>query len=64
MRRREMDPKDRRASPGEVVGNVLKQVPGTTLLVLLFLLLTVGDFLFNFSRAFVCLLPDLCEPFV
>lgn len=30
-------------------------------LVLLFVLLTFGDFIFNFSRQFLCVLPDLCE---
>ena len=54
--------KSNRATPGTVLANVLAQGPGTAALVVLFALLTVGDVLFNFSRAFVCVLPELCEP--
>ena len=39
-----------------------KERPGTFILISLFLLLTVGDFIFNVSRQFICLLPDLCAP--
>jgi hypothetical protein len=38
--------------------------PLTLLLVVSFGLLSVGDFIFNVSRLFVCALPDLCAPAV
>jgi hypothetical protein len=38
--------------------------PLTLLLVGLFGLLTLGDFVFNISRLFICALPDLCTPAV
>ena len=39
-----------------------KERPGTFILIALFGLLTIGDFIFNVSRAFICLLPDMCAP--
>jgi hypothetical protein len=39
-----------------------KERPGTFILIFLFGLLTIGDFIFNVSRAFICLLPDMCAP--
>lgn len=62
MRRREADRE--RATPKEVLQNILNQGPGTALLLLLFALLTIGDLLFNFSRSFICVLPELCEAVV
>ena len=55
---------DRRATPREVLQNIVNQGPGTALLILVFGVLTIGDVLFNFSRSFICVLPDLCEPVV
>ena len=62
MKRRERRREERRATPATVAANLLAQGPGTVVLVILFALLTVGDFVFNFSRAFICVLPDLCDP--
>jgi hypothetical protein len=39
-----------------------KERPGTFILIALFGVLTIGDFIFNVSRAFICLLPDMCAP--
>jgi hypothetical protein len=42
--------------------NLKEQGAGQVTLVLLFVLLTIGDFVFNVSRGFICALPDLCTP--
>ena len=42
--------------------NLKEQGAGQVTLVLLFVLLTIGDFVFNVSRGFICALPDLCSP--
>ena len=62
MRARALDRETRqRATPSVVLAN-MRENPGTAVLIVLFGLLTVGDFIFNVSRTFICLLPDLCEP--
>ena len=59
MRKKKMEKK--RATPRQVVSNVLEQGP-QGVLILMFLLLTVGDVIFNLSRQFICFFPDLCRP--
>lgn len=63
LRKRELERETRRRSvtAATVLGN-LRDNPGTAILILLFGLLTAGDFVFNVSRQFICVLPELCAP--
>ena len=56
IKKRRRQQEAQRTDPATIVRGV-----ATRPLVLLFVLLTLGDFVFNFSRQFLCALPDLCE---
>ena len=61
----ELRKKQRTAKEPPSVATVLSRVkerPGTFILIAAFALLTIGDFIFNVSRQFICLLPEMCSP--